>query len=302
MARFGFGIVSDRSWCLFGNMKGGNGMKGFRALILVIAIGVLVFPVIAAAQEPNVPMEAGSWAVDSTSAVATFPGMSAEDALPNGAGGAFGGQSQDYWIAANEFLPVDGNAAYSYYTFHTYYLESADNPYIMGHIDLPAGARMTSLACYVYDADAVNNVSWTLQRSYFVYGTWTPTYEDLVTKTQDTSGGFYELWTSMDVTILYRDGDERNMYQLRVELEQGTSALRLFGCRAFWHRTVSPAPASATFGDVGTGHWAFRFVEALADSGITAGCGGGNFCPDGTVTRAEMAVFLSAALGLHYPY
>jgi hypothetical protein len=51
---------------------------------------------------------------------------------------------------------------------------------------------------------------------------------------------------------------------------------------------------------VPTGHWAFRFIEALADSGITAGCGGGSFCPDNTLTRAEMAVFLSKALGLHY--
>jgi hypothetical protein len=67
-----------------------------------------------------------------------------------------------------------------------------------------------------------------------------------------------------------------------------------------WKRQVSPAPATATFNDVPTGHWAFRFIEALADSGITSGCGGGSFCPDNTLTRAEMAVFLSKALGLHY--
>jgi hypothetical protein len=58
----------------------------------------------------------------------------------------------------------------------------------------------------------------------------------------------------------------------------------------------------ATFSDVPTGHWAFQYVEALVASGVTAGCGGSNYCPDATLTRAQMAVFLSKALGLHYPW
>jgi hypothetical protein len=64
---------------------------------------------------------------------------------------------------------------------------------------------------------------------------------------------------------------------------------------------VSPPPADPSFGDVPTGDAAFQFIEALAASGITAGCGGGNYCPDGFVTRRQMAVFLAKALGLHWP-
>ena len=33
-------------------------------------------------------------------------------------------------------------------------------------------------------------------------------------------------------------------------------------------------------------------VNTLARNGVSAGCGSGNFCPDGTITRKEMAVFL----------
>ncbi len=44
----------------------------------------------------------------------------------------------------------------------------------------------------------------------------------------------------------------------------------------------------------------FQFIEALAESGITAGCGNGNFCPDAALTRGQMAVFLAKALGLHW--
>jgi hypothetical protein len=45
----------------------------------------------------------------------------------------------------------------------------------------------------------------------------------------------------------------------------------------------------------------FRAIEALAASGITSGCGGGNFCPNDVVTRAQLAKFLALALGLHWP-
>jgi ELWxxDGT repeat protein len=52
----------------------------------------------------------------------------------------------------------------------------------------------------------------------------------------------------------------------------------------------------STFGDVPADFWAFRWVEALVDAGITGGCGAGNYCPDRSVTRAESAVFLVRAI------
>jgi hypothetical protein len=69
-----------------------------------------------------------------------------------------------------------------------------------------------------------------------------------------------------------------------------------------FRRTVSDAPATATFNDVPTSDPAFQFIEALAASGVTGGCSGGNYCPDNFVTRRQMAVFLSKALGLHWPF
>jgi hypothetical protein len=70
----------------------------------------------------------------------------------------------------------------------------------------------------------------------------------------------------------------------------------------WWHRSVSPAPANPSFNDVPASHPFFQFIEALKASGITGGCGGGNYCPDNPVTRGQMAVFLAKALGLHWPY
>jgi len=72
--------------------------------------------------------------------------------------------------------------------------------------------------------------------------------------------------------------------QMAVFLEKSTRGL-----------TFSPGPATGVFGDVAPGHWAGGWIEQLATDGITAGCGGGDYCPDAVVTRAQMAVFLLKA-------
>lgn len=74
----------------------------------------------------------------------------------------------------------------------------------------------------------------------------------------------------------------------------------LGGLRVFWRRQVSPPPATPSFNDVPIGDGAFPFIEGLVASGVTAGCGFGNYCPDAPLTRRQMAVFLSKALGLHW--
>ncbi len=59
-----------------------------------------------------------------------------------------------------------------------------------------------------------------------------------------------------------------------------------------------PAATGTVFGDIPLGSFADAWIEQLAAEGITSGCGGGNYCPDANVTRAEMAVFLVRAFGL----
>jgi len=50
------------------------------------------------------------------------------------------------------------------------------------------------------------------------------------------------------------------------------------------------------FRDVTPAHWAFTWIEKLADAGLTRGCGSDTYCPDGAVSRAEMAVLLIRAI------
>ena len=87
------------------------------------------------------------------------------------------------------------------------------------------------------------------------------------------------------------NGCSTNLYCPKQSLSRGQMAV--FLVRAF---DLPPAP-SAGFGDT-AGHKFEDEINRLAAAGITYGCGGGNFCPGGTVTRGQMAAFLARALKL----
>jgi hypothetical protein len=54
----------------------------------------------------------------------------------------------------------------------------------------------------------------------------------------------------------------------------------------------TPPPCEGDFLDVPCPSVFAPWIEAMADEGITGGCGGGNFCPQNPVRRDQMAVFL----------
>jgi hypothetical protein len=57
-----------------------------------------------------------------------------------------------------------------------------------------------------------------------------------------------------------------------------------------------PCTPPGPFLDVPDTHPFCAWIQQLANDQITAGCGGGKYCPDSSVTRAQMAVFLERAM------
>lgn len=57
----------------------------------------------------------------------------------------------------------------------------------------------------------------------------------------------------------------------------------------------TPNACQSQFSDVPASNGFCGFIELMAADGISSGCGGGRFCPNDPVTRAQMAVFLMAA-------
>ncbi len=61
---------------------------------------------------------------------------------------------------------------------------------------------------------------------------------------------------------------------------------------------VPPACTTASFGDVPCSSPFATWIYELVARNVTAGCGGGNYCPGNEVARQQMAVFLVKTFGL----
>ncbi|MGE5276434.1 MAG: S-layer homology domain-containing protein [Acidobacteriota bacterium] len=167
-------------------------------------------------------------------------------------------------------------------------------------LNLPNGALVNFLDLYFYDTDAIADpYAHDVYATLFEVTGMSPPSESLFA--QVFSGGSGGYGYSFQLISPPLQINNMNRYFIYVYNAKGPD--KSFGAVNVWYRLqMSPAPATATFGDVPTSHPYFRAIEALASSGITGGCGGGNFCPSQNVTRGEMAAFLARALGLHWPY
>jgi hypothetical protein len=173
----------------------------------------------------------------------------------------------------------------------------------IAQLPVPDGALLTQLTYWAYDTNADLDLSYDVYETCQAPGGGLPFVTPIGHASPAFSTGQYDGF----IAFSHLTADATNCaYSVRVtfapaghECVQGGLEVEKF--RVAWVRQVSPPPAAPTFADVPTGHPFFQFVEALAKSGITGGCGGGNFCPDAPLTRGQMAVFLAKALGLQWP-
>jgi hypothetical protein len=67
------------------------------------------------------------------------------------------------------------------------------------------------------------------------------------------------------------------------------------------HGDKAPPACEGVFADVPCpGGFAVDYIEGIAAEGVTAGCGNDNYCPDASITNAQMAVFLVKAFEIPY--
>jgi Glycosyl hydrolases family 18/S-layer homology domain len=122
--------------------------------------------------------------------------------------------------------------------------------------------------------DATGSVAWYRYQSS-TYGTWVQ--------------GYYDDPQSLDAKY-----DLVNAYGMR---GVGIWHLTLDAGRSELWSTIGQNLLALPFTDIDDSvHWSA--IAWIAEAGITSGCGGGLYCPDGLVTRGQMATFLARALGL----
>jgi hypothetical protein len=160
-------------------------------------------------------------------------------------------------------------------------------------VHLPTGALITEVIVNYYDTATVEPIVELLEVS--------PT--GLVSSLSLVDFPVFSGGDNSVTQPLSHEVVNTNSYSLLVRLntESESAYNALYSISLGYQLQVSPPPATATFNDVPTSHPFFQYVEALAASGITGGCGSGNYCPNNPVTRGQIAVFIAKALGLHFP-
>jgi hypothetical protein len=203
-------------------------------------------------------------------------------------------------IGFNEFVPTTPGTAYQYFdaptsTFGLFSLGSAATFAAMAH--LPSGALLTYLELDYCDTNPTSGVLLDLQRCSYLGGDCVSLATAVST---EGMSGCHVIPKDLSPQTLTMDN---NLYQLVLVAGTfgGDRSTRFMGAYIGYKLQLSTGPATPTFGDVPANHPYFRAIEALAASGISGGCGGGNFCPNQNVTRGEMAAFFARALGLHFP-
>jgi S-layer homology domain len=205
--------------------------------------------------------------------------------------------------------PTDSAVSYSSDTFNG---SRWNNSGVFLYADLhgiPHGAAITQIDFYFIDNDAALNFEGFLGYYYATSnGSGTPFGgSSLVAFSSTGTPGDGVLSETLHVT--YSEALDANADGLPdavhwwVAVGVPTASTRVKMIRILWRRQVSPAPQLATFADVPTNHPFFQFIEALRAAGITSGCNTNPplFCPNSPITRGQAAVFLSIALGLHWP-
>jgi hypothetical protein len=220
----------------------------------------------------------------------------------------YGVQDYSYTvIPASDFRPLDSGTSYTTSLVTGSVSRTGGGPYFGHVITLPAGAILADVTTYITDNIFAFNVTAYLYISYRASDTGAnPLFAYYSAAQSSGAPGDTALvipWNST-VPAQYDVASTGVLddvaWMVVVSLDALDNSTSFNSVRLKWRRQVSPAPATATFNDVPTTHLFYQYIEALAASGITAGCGGGNYCPDAAVTRGQMAVFLSKALGLHW--
>jgi hypothetical protein len=230
--------------------------------------------------------------------------------------------SPDYGLASTTYVQIPASAFYPWDSSREYSSDGGHGSrrwptnlaaYFNAPLSLPSGAQIVYFEIDYLDQNPGDAITGQIAdcdyrglpcTSYPTVPSGAPSCPSagLCSGIAETSGpsGSHQ---SVDLTSysLFVDNFLRH-YQIFMTVPKFDGSLKIGGVIVGYRLRVSPAPGTATFpNDVPTSHPYFRFIEALAAAGITGGCGPGSYCPNSPITRGEMAVFLAAALGLHWP-
>ena len=203
-------------------------------------------------------------------------------------------------VPANQFTPLDSTTTYNDRANDGLVISrypTGGNGSFYAGVSAPGGALLTLVEFDYCDTSATGHHA----QLKVVDCNWMGSNCTQVVPTMfSISGGCGYFQPDLTGVNYQFDNMNRRLYLVAsTDVFDGTNSIS--GVIVGYKLQVSPAPATASFVDVPTSSPIFKFVEALKASGITAGCDATHYCPNASLTRGQMAVFLAAALGLEFP-
>ena len=232
---------------------------------------IWIAPALAAAvlrgETPPKRIAAGDFGLAQTSSTLAAAAFAPEDS------------TLDYETLLNDLSRTDGPASAVSMSFRAPLL-------------LPTGAEVVS-----FTVQACNDTVQAMTAALVVCP-FSGTCDDSRERVVSPNSGCDEFVYTLPAPLTIRNGS--NSYSLRIVDTNGQSS-RFRGLRVFWRLQITPLDGSVNYTDVPAGHPLRRYIEALGASHIALACASSKFCPDDPVTRGQFAVFLTRALGLHFP-
>lgn len=114
-------------------------------------------------------------------------------------------------------------------------------------------------------------------------------------------------WAYKWIEYLYSQGivggyDEQGTHYYHPEYDINRAQMAVFVSRAMVGGESGLSdytpPTEATFSDVATDYWAYKWIEYLVGEGIVSGYPDNTYRPEEKITRAQMAVFIAKAFDL----
>ncbi|MGD0111280.1 MAG: S-layer homology domain-containing protein [Armatimonadota bacterium] len=122
----------------------------------------------------------------------------------------------------------------------------------------------------------------------------TSDFSDVSSSTSDPYWALWEIEAAYAAGIVkgYSDGT----YKPTDPVTRDQMAVYISRALAGGDAAVPSGPATATFSDVATDYWAFKYVEYAVDKGVVKGYSDGTYKPADQVTRDQMSVFIARAI------
>ena len=227
-----------------------------------------------------------------------------------------GAQSQTTWLSPLDFHPVGDprecaltpNSSASGYADKFLFRAVGPCQKYIARVPLPEGASINTVTAYGLDNDPVAQMAVGLDHPMVTRTgaviNWTElgpssSSNSTTAMVPDSFGWRPKTLIDFEHTYLVNNTGVVKTYPTIVLLIPASDKLSILDVEIGWSRAYGVDVATPTFSDVPAAHPYFFEVESFAKAGVSTGCGGGRFCVDAPVTRGQMAVFLSRAMGLY---